>query len=87
MSKTRTQQLNDKPMLPWAGVALLIGALTTGGGLKLVDTLRPRTGERLSQIELTLKMMERDLFWMARSMSRVTSEPPPTNGWINGGKQ
>lgn len=71
MSKTRTQQLNDKPMLQWAGVALLIGALTTGGGLKLVDALRPRTGERLGQIELTLKLQERNLDSMARAMWRA----------------
>ena len=65
----------------------------TVDGVAYSDDVEPRTllvhylRERLSQIELTLKMMERDLFWLARSMSRVTSEPPPTNGWINGGKQ
>lgn len=84
MSKTRTEQLNDKPMLPWAGISLLIGALTTGGGTSLGNILTGGGGsDQTSSIE-RLSGDVRDLTYAVRQSWTV---PMEITAWDKAGRE
>lgn len=65
------QRMDAAPTTKWAAITALGRFLGTSGGIKLIDRIAPRTGERLGHIELTLKLQERNLENMARALWRA----------------
>lgn len=70
------QRMDAAPTTKWAAITALVTFLGTSGGIKLIDRIAPRTGERIGQIELTLKLQERNLESMARAMWRAGIKVP-----------
>jgi hypothetical protein len=69
--KSLRQRIDAAPTTKWAAITALVTFLGTSGGFKIIDRLAPRTGERLGQIELTLKLQERNLESLTRAMWRA----------------